>query len=900
MPPVNILYSNIQSYHNKKHIINNYIENNDINCTLFVETKTKADTNTNYRDWNRMQHNGNLINDTARGGALVQLDPTLKMGKENTPRLNNPLNECIHFSIPFKEDKLHIFVIYIHPHSRLEENIFIKASLYKYSLIIGDFNMNKQKNKQLKHFTDNAPFKKIHTDPTFIMAHNDDTTPDLIVHSTNITNNINNVEVIPDLGSDHLSIKFELDLNVPIIKIPAPPKYNINKCNTENVTMDIENYIITHNTINHQTFKSFHNTLTQSITNNSPKIKQAFYTYTLPPYIIKMIKKKRQMYREYKINLNREIKTNINKFSKYIKNMIQDYKNNLWLETCKEIQNAQGKNYWHKIKKVCKYKNSKAIPTISENNTHYNTDKEKAIIFKQHFSKAYTPDDNPNFDQRNYNTVTEWHDTFFTNNTTQNNNIRSISEEEYYETLSIGKNSAPGFDLITRGLLKKLSPKIHEYILKMYNFCILNQYIPVEWKTGIIITIPKPNQDHSKTINYRPITMLSVIGKNFENIIKKRLNHTLEDRIPKYQFGFMQKCSTQQPLTILTNNIQTQSIEGKKSAAVFLDINKAFDSVWHKGLLFKLHQLQCPTYLIHLTKAFLTDRKLKIKINNHLSHEFSPLQGIPQGSPLSPILYNIYCHDIYNHLKTHDFFDPNSYILQYADDTALISHNTTLQSTIGQLQALTDNTMTWFHKWRIKPNPSKSQLIIFNHNIKDNSPTINIINRQISPQNTIKYLGITIDNKLNFNKHTKIIQSKATARANHFRSLTYKDLGINIKTATNIYKMICRPMLDYGSILFLNGGHSCKYNIEVAERKCLRSITKIRHPQNPLHNPSNLYLYQTTKIPQILDRQQALHQKFSQNPFNMSILDQFCLRRNPTIPRRKKNPSLTLYETLRS
>ena len=123
------------------------MERNNINCALFVETKTKENSNTRYRTWNVLQFNGNVVNNYTRGGNLVQIDPTLKMKKENPPRINNPLNEVTHFTVPFQGDKMHIMLVYIHPTSSIEETIFIKAALYKYCLIIGDFNVNKTRTK---------------------------------------------------------------------------------------------------------------------------------------------------------------------------------------------------------------------------------------------------------------------------------------------------------------------------------------------------------------------------------------------------------------------------------------------------------------------------------------------------------------------------------------------------------------------------------------------------------------------------------------------------------------------------------------------------------------------------------------------------------------------------------
>ena len=104
---------------------------------------------------------------------------------------------------------------------------------------------------------------------------------------------------------------------------------------------------------------------------------------------------------------------------------------------------------------------------------------------------------------------------------------------------------------------------------------------------------------------------------------------------------------------------------------------------------------------------------------------------------------------------------------------------------------------------------------------------------------------------------------KVKTRAAHFKSLTFRDKGISRECATHIYKAICRPVIEYGSLLFVNCPSRTMYHLEVAERSALRSITRIRHPNNPLHNPSNHVLYNLTNIIPIHTRIKTLATKIS-------------------------------------
>jgi hypothetical protein len=124
--------------------------------------------------------------------------------------------------------------------------------------------------------------------------------------------------------------------------------------------------------------------------------------------------------------------------------------------------------------------------------------------------------------------------------------------------------------------------------------------------------------------------------------------------------------------------------------------------------------------------------------------------------------------------------------------------------------------------------------MIFNHKINENCPTIEVCGTTLVPVHTVKYLGVHLDLKLNFKNHAQKMKMRAIARPQHFRGLTYKNQGISQRTAAHIYKMLCRPINEYGYLLFRNVSNSTKKKIEMAETTCLRRITKLRHPRNSI------------------------------------------------------------------
>lgn len=510
--------------------------------------------------------------------------------------------------------------------------------------------------------------------------------------------------------------------------------------------------------------------------------------------------------------------------------MVHQYREHTWIRACNKINESKGRSFYQEIKKLSRYKQYNKIPTLIENGRSYSEDGEKVELFAKYYENAFNYDNDNNFDKSQERRVDQWYEKFFLTPKKIPAEEIKIDRETYFQIVHNSKNSAPGVDYIPWKIVKKLSDKIHEHLISIYEHCLNQEIYPKIWKKGCIITVPKANMDHSKSRNYRPISILPVLGKIYEKIIKIKLTENLQDQLPIFQFGFQNQKSTTHPLTILISNTQNATLKNLKTSAISLDINKAFDSVWHKGLLFKLNSMKTPRYLLNITRDFLEDRQLCVRIKKSESYIFVPQQGTLQGSPL---LYNLYCADIFN---------PDSqlqYVLQYADDTLLISHEKNLMKCVKQLQELMRKIEIWFSTWRLKPNPAKSQFIIFNHRLSSNSPTIFIGSEQKHPQQAIKYLGVYVDNKMNFNQHTKQMKKKISFRAKHFSKLVIRNQGLSMKNAAKIYKPICRPILEYAHPILINCRNPAIQNIETAERIALRTISRIRHPHNRLHNPLN-------------------------------------------------------------
>ena len=229
--------------------------------------------------------------------------------------------------------------------------------------------------------------------------------------------------------------------------------------------------------------------------------------------------------------------------------------------------------------------------------------------------------------------------------------IKLTSPAEIKTIVKNFKNGkAPGWDDIPNIVLKNLNNKALVQLTHIFNCSLKLSYFPNAWKTAIILPIYKGGgKDKKEPTSYRPISLLCTISKIFEKIILTRLNREgkLETEVLNDdQFGFRESRSTVKQLARVVFDITNNFNLKKSTAALLLDVEKAFDTVWHDGLIYQLKEYNIPIYIIRIISSFLSSRKFKVKVGNDLSTSKTQAAGVPQGSILGPKLYIIYNNNI--------------------------------------------------------------------------------------------------------------------------------------------------------------------------------------------------------------------------------------------------------------
>ena len=407
-----------------------------------------------------------------------------------------------------------------------------------------------------------------------------------------------------------------------------------------------------------------------------------------------------------------------------------------------------------------------------------------------------------------------------------------VSESEVLSMLnSLDPNKSTGPDDIPTKLLKISAILIVEPLTKLFNKSLNQGIFSNSWKTANIKPIFKNKGSPANPTNYRPISLLSCISKMLEKIVFKNIythlsnNNLLSDK----QSGYRPKHSTQLQLIYLTHNLYKELDSGREFTAIYLDISKYFDKIWHDGLLEKCKSDfgLTGTFLTWL-QSYLTNRTHKVIIENSSSSLQTINAGCPQGSVLGPLLALMYLDGL-STMTTND-------TLFFADDTSLYASHSNIDfgTTQISLQNDLDNIYRYGQDWKIIYNGSKTIRQTFSLKKTPNIPQL-IFDGQVIPVNqSHKHLGISLSNDLKFKTHINDIIKKV----NRALGPIYPIARYVPRTILDqMYSTYIRPYFDYCDIIYdglITATDSLR--LERLQNRVARLITgtMLRTPTNKL------------------------------------------------------------------
>ena len=476
-----------------------------------------------------------------------------------------------------------------------------------------------------------------------------------------------------------------------------------------------------------------------------------------------------------------------NAYRNHVTKAIRDSKKTYYSNIFDNSSNDPKKT-WSTIKEILGHKGSSGVEKLVEDGSEICHAREIAQIFNCYFAtvgsklaeKIPVSNVSPvSFVSANQNS------SFF---------LSPVSPNEISNIIqNLKKKSPPNLNKLPTFLLVLARDLICVPLSKIINESFISGLFPNSLKLANVVPIFKSGASHDKT-NYRPISLLPVYSKIFERCIAKRLLNFLKSAsiISPHQFGFQKHKSTSDALLDFVDYIY-DSLNGRENTLnIFVDLKKAFDLVDHNILIKKLEKYGIRGLPLTWFRNYLSDRSQCVKIGNFKSEILPITLGVPQGSVIAPLAFILFINDLPN------FSDVFKSIL-FADDTTF----TVKDSNIDNLNLSTNTELSKFKQWTVSNklllNTDKTSVLLISNRPRSPHFSVRLEDHTLSLVSDHKFLGITIDDKLKFDTHIKLLCKKISKSIGiMFKLKEYVPQCVMLK----IYYSLVYPYLIYGNLIW--------------------------------------------------------------------------------------------------
>ena len=486
------------------------------------------------------------------------------------------------------------------------------------------------------------------------------------------------------------------------------------------------------------------------------------------------------------------------------------------LEKTKSLNAADCLTFWKRFNSMFKKKSDKGVDPLNGDDGNILTEQTdiEGKLFSTFFeSKHLTVGD---FDDNFYNTINDMYENI------KANQYEMQVQDEIQQKLNAGitmkevkwsiKNTKCGSKSVDNhnmhpNMLHSMGENALLILQKLFNSCLdKGEWV---WNTAKVIFLKKEGKEsYAVPGSYRPISISSYIGKLLEKIIAARITAFLEARniFDPNQEGFTSNRNTIRYLNRLNLEIKSDILENNTVIGLFVDFEKAFDSIWKKGLIVKMSYLEIQGKVLKLIDNFLQGRQVQLNINGTLGEMRNSCEyGLPQGSALSPVLFKIYLLDLLEEYNTRRDIS----LYKFADDGTIKIRNESSAQCVNLLNDVTKSIQNWTRQWRMLVNcaPNKTEYIVFNtadQNSQCIPELIDLGEKEIKQVSQTKVLGLLVDEKLTYIPHGKKVNQKICGSWADICKYTGIHYGFNQSVITQIAKSYFLSSLHYAGIIWQN------------------------------------------------------------------------------------------------
>ena len=767
------------------------------------------------------------------GGTAILIRNDVPVIDNKLELMENGSLEAQRVQVVTKSGKLDILNIY-NPSQNVTSNEFSYyfSQLGKNKLVVGDFNghhhmwtskaRSNQTGNNLVNSLIDFPDMTLVTPkdfPTYIGSRTlHQSTLDLsFLPSHWITKT--RIEALNDCGSDHIPLEITLGIKTDCSIYKTRPKFKLDSNLLKSWSEKLKP-IATHPELQKE-YDNFIKNITESAENTFEKTKEMVNPRFSKPWWSKecenAVKEKKKARNRFKSHPTPENLILLRRAEAIVKRCCRTRKRKSWKEYCSTLTSTTDtRNVWKKVRKLTNTTSRVNNPIIIEDNIITDTESKVELIADE-FQKNMTipaPKRETNYmilpvalamsDIEN-----SLYDTKF-------------SRYELDIVLAKLKDTSAGKDMVHNKLLKELPNHYKEWLLRLINRSYEENEIPKEWSEALIVPILKPNKPATNTASYRPISLLCCTAKIMEKLIVNRLEYHIEQEnlLSNSQGGFRKRMCTLDQVVRLEQVIKQCLATKQICIVVYFDLSSAYDLIWHSGLIYKLAQCRVKNKMLRWIKTYLTNRKICIFQDGCYSSVRNIKSGVPQGSALSPLLFNIMMNDIPK--------EEDVYYSEYADDVAVYCKGKSIDTVKEKIQLAINSFHKWTKMWGLKINYSKTKAQLYT-NIRIHPPSLQITGTPLEYVETQKFLGVDLDApKLKWTQHIKNLKRKSLMKTNLLFSVSRFNWGADRTVLTRLYKMLIRSRLDYGTIFYSSASKKSLKSLDSIQNACLRAILGAR------------------------------------------------------------------------